>query len=220
MKQLFFLLIALNFLTSSCNFNNKKNSDKIEQNNSEQNFIISKHDSIHIAHCKQENIPPVIPFFYFDYNFLFDSSNNIFLHKKHPFMGFCDDGSCDKNFPPFMHLKPSDIIQIDENFIDNFLRDSIPKLNDVAAIAIVSFYDTVKSKQANEMIHFLIKRNETRKPIIRWGVRKITEEESIVLDYKKRNKPYSPQKIKWSKKFSDIWAVPKKKYFNKVLIRN
>jgi hypothetical protein len=141
--------------------------------------------------------PPPPHSFYGDYTFILDTSSKIYYHSKHSTL-FCDF-NCDYSRPDFIELLPPDLIVIEENNFSQFLSDSITQpLGKKAIVIISSVADTIQSPQYYSLIQFL-KANYDK---VVWDVRKITEEESIVLSYKKLNKNYDPKNIKWSNNFS------------------
>lgn len=96
--------------------------------------------------------------------------------------------------PRFINLQPKDIIHIPGGNIEEFLRLNILTIpSDKRMVSIALICDSIKSVGVSKIINKL---NDSSN-ITRWLLRHATEEESIVLDYKQRQKRYFVQDIKW-----------------------
>lgn len=138
--------------------------------------------------------PPPIRAYYFPSNFIFDTSGQIFFYQQEEGGWFCGTG-IEWNTPPeFIDLKPKDIIQIPVDNIETFIELNILKRDSSDRYVIIaSTADTIKSAGLSKVISIF--KNKLNK--IRWKFRKVTQEETIVLDYKKRQANYYPDGIKW-----------------------
>lgn len=191
------LLITLLLSCVACNFDNKQAKEV-------QPYVISKIDSTFQALWKTTTTPPPHPLFYGDYNFIVDeSSDKVFLHKKKHLLRFCGTGV---NFskPDFINLSPEDFVPLTNQDVDKYLADTLTNLGDRQTMVVASLQDTVKMKEAHSLIDYLL----TARKIIRFNIRMVTEEEIIVLNHKKQNKPYSADSIQWSENFSVPFALP------------
>ena len=162
---------------------------------------------IHKTISNQPPPPPPIRAYYFPSNFIFDTSGQIFFYQREEGRWFCGTG-VEWNTPPeFIDLKPRDIIQIPLDNIETFIDLNILNRDSSARyVAIASTADTIKSAGLSKVI--TIFKNKSNK--IRWKFRKVTQEETVVLDYKKRQAHYYPDEIKWdSTKTRFLLTMPK-----------
>ena len=150
------------------------------------------------------NKPLLIPYFYDDqyysnHNFIIDSLNHIyyFYYPLAYLPNFCGTGLDQEPFPaPLIKIYPEDIINVTDGDFETFFKlrvlDSI-NTDELTIIYISSQKDSFKSPQVDKIFNQI----ETHKNNFRIIFRKITEEENNVLQYKKSNKPYHPELIKW-----------------------
>jgi hypothetical protein len=135
--------------------------------------------------------PPPPVDIYLPFNFIVDSSGKIFYYQQQIIFGSDD---VDEELPAFINLKPKDIVQIPTNNIEDFIKLNIlSNNNSEKLVAIALSVDTIKSKS------FLKIRMMFNDPSnhVKWLIRKVTEEEKIVLQYKEKNKNYYPSDIRW-----------------------
>ncbi|WP_417356287.1 hypothetical protein [Flavobacterium sp.] len=156
--------------------------------------------------------PVLIPYFYDDqfysnHNFIIDSLNNIYYHYRlESYISvICATGLAEGPFPaPYIQLQPERIIDVTDN-IETFLKsrvmDSI-KNEEETYIFIGSQKDSFQSPAVDQL--FLNFNPDYRNRFIL--CRRTTEEENIVLQYKKSGEPYNPDTIKWN---PDLTAIPK-----------
>ncbi|MGC4099771.1 hypothetical protein [Ferruginibacter sp.] len=129
--------------------------------------------------------------FYYNYNFIVDTNNHIYYYQIDYFRqcGFHDDWD---TIPKFLGLNPCDIIEIPSNNIENFLR--INMLNKKFKMTYVAYAaDTVYSPGLAEILSLF--KDSTNG--VSYTTRKITDEETVVLAYKKADKMYWADEIKW-----------------------
>ena len=154
----------------------------------------------------QPPTPPSIRAYYFPSNFIIDTSGQIYFYQQQQNRGFCGTG-IEWNTPPeFIDLKPMDIIQIPIENIEMFIKLNILNIDTLNRyVSIASTQDTVKSEGLSKIIA-LFKDTSNH---IRWKFRIVTQEEMIVLDYKKRQAKYYADEIKWdSTKIRFLTVVP------------
>ncbi|MFL9838760.1 hypothetical protein ABS768_14720 [Flavobacterium sp. ST-75] len=156
--------------------------------------------------------PVLIPYFYDDqfysnHNFIIDSLNNIYYHYRlESYISvICATGLAEGPFPaPYIQLQPERIIDVTDN-IETFLKsrvmDSI-KNEEETYIFIGSQKDSFQSPAIDKL--FLNFNPDYRNRFIL--CRRTTEEENIVLQYKKSGEPYNPDTIKWN---PDLTAIQK-----------
>jgi len=173
-------------------------------------YIVSKIDSTLQAQWKRSSIPPPLPLFYGDYNFIVDNNTQqIFLHKK-KHMWFCGAG-VDFTEPDFLYLAPEDFKLLTKDEIQKYFTDTLPNLDNQQAIVLASFQDSIKLKEPRQLIDFIF----LSRKIQRFNIRTVTEEEKVVLEHKNRNLPYSADSIQWSDNFSVPFIHHKKTVLNK-----
>ncbi|WP_239022867.1 hypothetical protein [Pontibacter mangrovi] len=167
-------------------------------------YIVSKIDSTFQAQWKGSSTPPPLPLFYGDYNFIVDNdSEQIYLHKKKQIFRFCGTG-VDFTKPDFIALSPQDFVLLTHREIESYFADTLTNLNDRQAVVLASLQDSIKMKEARTLIDSLF----ISRKIKRFYIRRITEEEEVVLNHKKQNLPYSADSIKWSGNFSEPNYIP------------
>lgn len=170
-----FILIILTFIVAC----------KHQTKDSNQLFIISNYSSYTPGNS------PAPTNIYLPFNFIVDSVGEIFFYQQDMIFG-SDDVVQDT--PQFINLQPKDIIHVPINNIENFIKLNILNVEkDDRPVSIALIKDSIKSEGLFKIINEL--NNKTN--ITRWLLRHATEEESAVLDYKKRQKRYFVQDIKW-----------------------
>jgi len=138
--------------------------------------------------------PPPVKAYYFPSNFIVDTAEGIFFYQQQQNERYCGTG-IEWNTPPlFIGLMPKDIFQIPVENIGAFIklnilnRDSLDRY-----VSVASTQDTIKSAGLAKILTLF----EDKSNHIRWILRKVTQEEAIVLDYKIRRANYNSDKIKW-----------------------
>jgi hypothetical protein len=131
--------------------------------------------------------------YYFPSNFIIDTGEQIFYYQQKQTLN--DDIRVAWTTPPlFINLQPKDIIQIPVKSIAEFITLNILNKDSlIRYVAVASIKDTTQSVGLSKIVTLL---NDSANHI-RWKFRKVTQEEAIVLDYKKRQANYYPDEIKW-----------------------
>jgi hypothetical protein len=94
--------------------------------------------------------------------------------------------------PEFINLQPKDIFQLPKDDIEKFITLNILNSDRLGrVVAIASTKDTIESAGLSTIVSIL---SENRVP---WKFRKVTQEETVVLDYKRRNAVYYSGSVKW-----------------------
>ncbi|RYJ42519.1 hypothetical protein [Flavobacterium beibuense] len=160
------------------------------------------------------DIIPTIPLiydnqYYSNYNFIIDSLNHIyyFYHSRAYEPVFCGTGMEFGPFPaPYIKLYPKDIIHIPDSDFETFFRsrvmDSI-KPKESILIYIGSQKDSFKSPQIDKLYNIFNTDHYYRAIVCR----KTTEQEDVLLQYKKSGKYYNPDEIKWDSTKTDIKSI-------------
>jgi hypothetical protein len=140
-----------------------------------------------------QNVPPpqLGRAYYLPYNFIIDTAEQIYFYQRERIIN--DDTEVALDTPPvFINLQPKDIIQLPKDDIEEFMMLNILNSERLGrVVAIASTEDTIKSSGLSRIISILL---ANRVP---WKFRMVTQEEIIVLDYKRRHAVYFSGGIKW-----------------------
>jgi hypothetical protein len=137
--------------------------------------------------------PPGDSEFYEMNNLIIDEDGEAFFYKTEiPYINSCitDD---DVYKPRFISLKPIQIKEIPENSVERFVMQNITAEHNHIAISIASAKDTFHSHLLSKIVNIL---GDEKNNNFRYRIRRMTEEEKIVLEYKKSRKPYYSNAIK------------------------
>jgi hypothetical protein len=171
-------------------------------------YVISREDSLARVRSVKAGFPPLLPRFYGSYNVIVDSENQLYLHNRQPDMLACGTG-LDPTKPPFSGLRPNDLMQSNEDDLAKVLTDSASLVKDRRFIVLAIASDTLNDKRLYPLLSWMTNPFGT---FGFWRVRRLTEEEKVVLSFKKRNQGYSPEQVAWSSNFNTLWNVPKRKH--------
>jgi hypothetical protein len=138
--------------------------------------------------------PPPIQPYYLNCNFIIDSSGEVFFYGQ-PYYSFTCVTGLDWDTPPkFINLKPENIVHLPVKGLTDFIQLNVLSLGfRQRLIAVASVKDTIQSAGLSKI--FAACNNNANE--IRWLFRKTTQEENIVLKFKKLNLKYYPEDIKW-----------------------
>jgi|GEM_PF-1407579 len=135
--------------------------------------------------------------YYLTYHFIFDTGSHIYFYQREPYFNSCGYVSWwqEIRIPPYIRLEPKDLLEVPHNHLEEFTKLNILNANAwKREVIICAPTDTVVSiALANIMKIFKDTINH-----IKWKFRKTTQEEDIVLSYKKT--PYSyyrDNRIRW-----------------------
>jgi hypothetical protein len=136
-------------------------------------------------------LPPPSRVYYMPFNFIIDTSEQILFYQRERTLD--NDAVVAWDTPPeFINLQPKDIIQLPKDEIEEFMTLNILNSGRFGrVVAIASTEDTIKSKGLSTIASIL---RQNRVP---WKFRKVTQEEIVVLDYKRRYAVYYSGSIKW-----------------------
>jgi hypothetical protein len=173
--------------------------------NKEFQFIVS---SFNKPSDPKEPPPPPMPE-YAPFNFILDTSGQVYYYQLQFGKPKCASVNDDDLTPPFIGLKPENIVQVSQSNLADFVSNNIlyPK-KDYKYVSIACLVDTVKSNALKKLIDIF--KDRTHKTT--YSIRRITQEERIVLDYKKRQIHYDPDSIAWDSsriRFTPKLIVPK-----------
>lgn len=159
-------------------------------------YIISQQDRTKNLN-RQQNL------FYSSYNFVMDTSGQLYFHNKDSLLNCCSTGA-NYNYPDYIGLTPADMKLISDDELE-ILLDSVTHISKTAEyfIQIAVFSDTIEHKTFFQ----LLEKIQDRK-LEKYNVRLATEEETEVLKAKKQNSNYDFYKVKWKSSFSKMVFPP------------
>lgn len=141
---------------------------------------------------------------YAPFNFIIDTSGQLYYYQLQLGKPKCASGIDDDLIPPFIGLNPENIVQISKASLEDFVNSNILFLDkDYKYVSIACIGDTVKSTSLKRLID--ICSDTTHK--VTYSIRRMTQEEIIVLDHKKRQLYYDPNSVHWDS--SRIRFIPK-----------
>lgn len=197
----------IGFITCLLLFNcAKKEEKKVDTN---KPYIISQENKPKPS-SKQENkqeiknIPPPPPppsnstipgwLVYGTNTFIIDTDSKIYYFQRNDIGFICGTETAD-TIPHFINLQPKDLIEIPNKNIYDFIK--LNYKDDFRNITfIASETDTLKSKAFFDLRKTL---ESFTKGLDFYHIRRTTQEEDTVLKYKKNNKYYDSEDIKWDK---------------------
>ena len=139
--------------------------------------------------------PPPPPIrYYSQYNIIVDTTDRLYIfHLESSDFEYCGVGSDDDN-ALFTGLKPKDLTEIPKHTAKDFVNLNV--LGDKTKskfIRIATLQDTVKSSTLKWLINTFSNKGSNSK----FAVRRATQEEQVVLTFKKEQKVYHADLIKW-----------------------
>lgn len=201
-----------------CSFTNCKR-ENVAKPIQEEYIVISKEDSISNAYDQKNKIPkPFVPQelkWYSDLVFIMDAKDKVYVYQTEK-----NSSSENANFeyPNYIDLRPEYLITIDSKDFVSFLKNN----NDIFCIFknrenvrnyfyVVSETDTIRNEALFELNKSLYK--DKSESI--YMLRNTTEEENVVLKFKRNQQNFEPENIKWSNKFYDGKVTPfTKQYYD------
>jgi hypothetical protein len=138
--------------------------------------------------------PPAIQSYYLPFNFIVDSVGNLYFYQLQRHRFYCGTGIDWDTPPEFLDLRPADIVQVPSDQMEQFVKLNIfSHDSEDRQIAIAAFTDTIESAGITQMMALL---KDTANHC-RWFLRMVTQEERVVLDYKKSDRYYDAGMINW-----------------------
>lgn len=200
MKLQSFILVAL-FIYSFINCKRENNEKSIQQ----EYFVISNEDSIskmyHKTHKIRKPIMPIEIKWYTDLVFIMGDKDKVYIYQtekkySHTNIKF--------NYPNYIGLRPEYLITVESKDFVSFLKNNndifgiFPNKEDVRNVFyIASETDTIKNAALLDLYESLNK----EKSHSSWRLRLTTEEENIILKFKRSGEEYDPELINWSSNF-------------------
>ncbi|MFD2603598.1 hypothetical protein [Flavobacterium suzhouense] len=189
----FFILFSL-IAVVSCR------KDFLDDEGKKEPSIFFTFEALREQQKKEQNpedipLPPAIDQHYSIHNFLVDSVGSLYYyHHNEPMHSGCGTGLTEDSYPAkFINLNPELLFKIPSTEVEKFIKrkvltDTIP--DNLKFITVGAEKDTFDSQDFLRAFHRF--NNETNRVI-----RRITQEESEVLNHKKRKIPYDYHTIKW-----------------------
>ncbi|HWJ29047.1 MAG TPA: hypothetical protein VNS32_21060 [Flavisolibacter sp.] len=150
---------------------------------------------------KDPKVPPPPPMpAYAPFNFIVDTTGSIYYYQFQLGKSTGEDGINDVLTPLFINLQPEGIVQVPQAILQEFIKSNILSLDkDYRFVSVASPVDTVTTPSFESLMDIL---SDTTSHV-KYSIRKITQEEEVVLDHKKRQIYYDPSSIKWDS--TRIW---------------
>jgi len=138
----------------------------------------------------RKKVLETIVIYYTDINILVDThSNSIYyycLHKDCKPLNYCGFGD-NLNYPPWNNLQPERLLKINIDDLYPLLKQYKKRINDISLVS-----DDMNNPEFIKTWYYL--------NLTWWGnveSRKPSEEENVVLEYKRSGKHYDASKIQW-----------------------
>jgi len=203
--------LYLFFVIIICSFTNCKRENTVKPIK-EEYIVISKEDSISKAYHKKNKIPkPFVPQefkWYTDLVVIMDSKDKVYIYQTER---KSSNEEAKFDYPNYIGLRPEYLTTIESKDFVLFLKNNndifgiFPnKENVINPFYIASETDTIK----NVAISNLNKALSKEKSQTIYLLRKTTEEENVVLNFKRNQKNFEPEKINWSTNFYDGQVSP------------
>lgn len=163
-------------------------------------YIISKAESDYkkmLKESKNQTTPPPPPrgpFVYGSNNFIIDKDTNLFYFQQPSFF-ICGTGAENDTVPRLMEFKKEDFIQIPRNSIKEFVLLNL-KDGDRNFTHIASQIDTLYFHLYFDLVN-AVSQSILRKDGDIFIIRRTTQEEDTIIEYKKSGKSYYYSEIKW-----------------------
>jgi len=176
------------------------NCAKKEKNKKAILYIISKEKIQTSDELEKKKAPPPPPIpgslIYGTNTFIIDHDSKIYYFQRNPIFPICGNGFENDTIPHFIDLQPQHLIEIPSNSISDFVK--LNYKDDFRNLTFVSSkLDTLKSESFFKLINAL---ESSLKDRDFYYIERTTQEVDTVLKYKKTNKYYSSENIKWDKK--------------------
>ncbi|MEA9413348.1 hypothetical protein [Flavobacterium sp. PL02] len=186
----------IGFITCLFLFNCTKKEEKTVAKNIP--YIISEENKTKIINNDTTPPPPKPPgwLVYGTNSFIIDNDSTVYYSQRKEVGRICISGIEEGDtIPYFIDLQPKDLIEIHKNYISDFIKTNY-KTDFKNITFICSKTNTLKSKSFFALQNAL--KSNTQKGDF-YHIRRTTQEEDTVLKYKKNNKYYDSEDIKWDK---------------------
>ncbi|OYQ46926.1 hypothetical protein [Flavobacterium aurantiibacter] len=203
-------IFVLSLLLLGCEQRSLKNERRL--------YVISEQDSLQ----KNSSIPRPAPpdfqnRFYTDVVFILDSVSDVHLYQTSKIYNLDGESSNDYSFPNFIELKPEHLVTVSSKSFISFFKNNLDVLDNANEYRAKHYYfasetDTIKNQALYDFFEYI--KHVPRAPS--YFVRMTTEEEKMVLKFKKQHRFYAPKLIPWSSNFLDGNCKPYTDRYKKV----
>ena len=155
---------------------------------------------------KPPPFPPSPQSFFSCFNFIFDRNGTLYFYQHFYDKDKTPVAVSDIEIPSRINLTPDQIIVLSDTEIRSFFESNIVPVDPAyKSVSIIGTTDTIKCKELTS----LMKEVTDTVNHISYFVRPVTLEEATVLEYKKMQKFYNPDKINWDS--AKVWFDQKQR---------
>jgi len=177
--------VLLVILFGSCSRNIKNKPDSV--------FILPTYPA-KTNHNPDEPAPPpsILYPYYYDHNFIIDTGGAVYYFAREHHGMICGTGTNFDTPPDFINLRPADLIQVPADALESFLSVNVLNQEGSRRLSTISIVkDTIQSRGLFTITGILIQNH------VPWIYRKTTQEENVVLRYKKMQTSYDYGYVLW-----------------------
>ena len=163
------------------------------QNKPEFLFILPTH-TVKTNHNPEDPPPPpsILYPYYFNHNFIIDTGGAVYYFAREHYGMICGTGMNFDTPPDFINLRPADLVQVPADALESFLSVNVLNQQGARRLSTISIVkDTIESK-ALFTIASIFSDNH-----VPWSYRKTTQEENVVLRFKKMQTSYDYSTVHW-----------------------
>ena len=161
-------------------------------------YIISKEERNLKRMIEEEKILSPPKGYYGWTHIVIDEKGDFYFYQRpYRFIWICIDE--EDPLPEFIDLTPNDLVKIPNHTIADFLKQNTAKRikDKKGGFIIASQLDTLKTKAFFDLMHFI--HDYKKSQIALYLIRRTTQEEDVVLKYKKNDLDYDADSIQWDK---------------------
>jgi hypothetical protein len=180
MNRILFLLVIL---LSSCN--------RTAQRKTESVFILRPYplNKNHIS-GEPTRLSPYP--YYFDHNFIIDTGGAVYYFAREHHEKVRGSDLISDRPPDFINLQPADLVQVPVDGLEFFLQVNVLNQDRPRRLSTISIVkDSIQSKALFTIADIFIKNH------VPWLYRKTTQEEDVVLRFKKMQTYYDYTSVHW-----------------------
>lgn len=158
-------------------------------------YIISEKEREYKKMIKEGKLLPPPPGFYGSSNIIIDKKGDLYFYLRENRYKW--DCIIDENpLPEFINLQPKDLVKVPTNSVADFLKVNVVKntREKRTHLIVASQLDTLKSEGFFNIMHFL---RDNKIPL--YLIRRTTQEEDVVLEYKEGDLFYNSDSVQWNK---------------------
>lgn len=130
--------------------------------------------------------------YYGENQLIIDNKGNLLYYQREYIQILCNYGNENDTLPQFVNLKTKDIIKIPQKSLDDFVSENIMTKEKRRQILIIA-------SQSDTIINTYFLNFIKNTHLQAYHIRRTTQEEDTVLKYKRNNRYYDSDSIKWDK---------------------